>query len=99
MLKILSLEIILFLLILFVTLTSGNWKIFSCVLIGLLLDSFVDPSEFTGGKAVIYPVKAYATLFGLLLIPTAASFVISLFLPETKGHYVREDYSKQVGRS
>jgi MFS family permease len=69
------------------------------VLIGLLLDSFVDPSEFTGGKAVIYPTKAYATLFGLLLIPTVTSFVISLFLPETKGHYVREDYSKQVGRS
>lgn len=69
------------------------------VLIGLLLDSFVDPSEFTGGKAVIYPTKAYATLFGLLLIPTITSFVISLFLPETKGHYVREDYSKQIGRS
>ena len=68
------------------------------ILIGLLLDSFVDPSEFTGGKAVIYPTKAYATLFGLLLIPTVTSFVISLFLPETKGHYVRKDYSKQVGR-
>ncbi len=67
------------------------------ILIGLLLDSFVDPAEFAGGKAVIYPAKAYATLFALLLIPTVSSFIVSLFLPETKGHYVREDYSKQIG--
>jgi MFS family permease len=67
------------------------------ILIGLLLDSFVDPAEFAGGKAVIYPAKAYATLFALLLIPTVSSFIVSLFLPETKGHYVRADYSKQIG--
>lgn len=66
------------------------------ILIGLLLDSFVDPAEFAGGKAVIYPAKAYATLFGLLLIPTTLSFIVSLLLPETKGHYVREDYSRQI---
>lgn len=63
------------------------------ILIGLLLDSFVDPGTFAGGKAVIYPAKAYATLFGLLLIPTTASFLIACFLPETKGHYVRKGYS------
>ena len=34
-----------------------------------------------------------------LLPAVVAMVVISLFLPETKGHYVREDYSKQIGRS
>lgn len=67
------------------------------ILIGLLLDSFVDPAAFTGNKGVIvYPAKAYATLFVLLLIPTTISFIFSCFLPETKGHYVREDYSRQI---
>ena len=67
------------------------------ILIGLLLDSFVDPAAFTGNKgAIVYPAKAYATLFVLLLIPTTISFIFSCFLPETKGHYVREDYSRQI---
>lgn len=58
------------------------------MLIGLLLDSFVPPDAFAAGKTVIYPGKAYMTLFGLLMIPASISFGLSFLVPETGGHYL-----------
>lgn len=59
------------------------------VLIGKLLDSFVPPEVFAAGSAVIYPEKAYVTLFFLLLIPTTISVIASCLIPETGGHYLQ----------
>ena len=61
------------------------------LLIGRLLDSFVDPAIFSSGEKVIYPDKAYIILFLLLLIPTGISFILSLFIPETKGKFLKQD--------
>ena len=55
------------------------------ILVGILLDSF-------GGQqvngAVIYSKQAYLTLFLLLMIPAATSFLASFFIPETRGKYL-----------
>ncbi|MBQ7206372.1 MAG: MFS transporter [Lentisphaeria bacterium] len=59
------------------------------VFIGRLLDSFVDPALFAAGRKIVYPDRAYVTLFSVLLIPTGISFLLSLFVPETKGRFLK----------
>lgn len=60
------------------------------LLIGKLLDSYVDGSTALRGTSVTYPPEAYQMVFTLLLIPTAVAVLISFFLPETKGHYLHQ---------
>ena len=60
------------------------------LLIGKLLDSYVPREAFTEGQAVTYPAEAYQMVFTLLLIPTAAAVLMSVFLPETRGHYLHQ---------
>ena len=59
------------------------------LLIGKLLDSFVDPALFASGKTVVYPREAYLWLFSLLLIPTGISLLFSCCIPETRGKFRR----------
>ncbi|MBQ9787236.1 MAG: MFS transporter [Lentisphaeria bacterium] len=55
-------------------------------LIGLLLDCF---EKTKTGDVVTYSDEAYLTLFIIIAVIAVVSFVFSLRIPETKGHYLR----------
>jgi len=69
------------------------------VLIGMLLDSFVPPDAFAAGKLVIYPEKAYLTLFGLMTIPCVLSLALAFIVPETGGHYLHQKIADSRGNT
>lgn len=60
------------------------------LLVGKLLDLYIPKELMNAGKAAVYPPEAYQMVFLLLLIPTAAALVMSVFLPETRGHYLHQ---------
>lgn len=61
-------------------------------LIGLLLDSF---DKTISGKYVIYSDSAYLALFAIISAVTLTSFIVSLRIPETKGHYLHLHINSQ----
>ncbi len=57
------------------------------LLVGKILDRFL-PENFTSGNFV-YPIEAYRMVFFVLLGLSAVGSVLMLFLPETRGHYIK----------
>ena len=62
-------------------------------LIGLLLEKV---GGFRNPEGVmIYSQKAYLTLFIIVCIITCCSFIVSFFIPETKGHYFHQKLKEE----
>ncbi|MFA6815846.1 MAG: MFS transporter, partial [Lentisphaeria bacterium] len=71
----------------FINMACNFLPAFLAMLIGLMLDAFLTNGVPQTGAITVYPAAAYQTLFLLLLLPTALSFIGTLFIPETKGVY------------
>ncbi|MFA6816693.1 MAG: hypothetical protein WCS73_10415, partial [Lentisphaeria bacterium] len=74
----------------FINMACNFLPAFFALLIGLMLDAFLPNGVPQTDAITVYPAAAYQTLFLLLLLPTALSFIGTLFIPETNGVYIND---------